>query len=246
MNRTFLAGLAAATLVANYASAADLPRKAPPPVMVAPVSTWTGCYIGGNVGWARVQTKVEFNDVSDFSRSADGFAAGGQIGCDYQFASNWVVGAQLMVDWTDIEASRASALFPGNTIHAKLRGFGTVTGRLGYVVAPSFLLYGKFGWGAYRTDFAIQNASGVEIASANRRQNGFDVGVGGEWMIAPSWSLFVEWDHIFASNNDFTFQTGAVTAPVITRAEIRRDLDKVLVGVNWRFGGAAAPVAARY
>ena len=245
MNRTFLAGLAAATLVANYASAADLPRKAPPPVMVAPVSTWTGCYIGGNVGWARVQTKVEFNNVSDFSRSADGFAAGGQIGCDYQFASNWVVGAQLMVDWTDIEASRASALFPGNTIHAKLRGFGTVTGRLGYVVAPSFLLYGKFGWGAYRTDFAIQNAAGVEIASANRRQNGFDVGVGGEWMIAPSWSLFVEWDHIFAQKKDFFFPNLG-TNPVGRTAEIRRDLDKVLVGVNWRFGGAAAPVAARY
>jgi outer membrane immunogenic protein len=245
MNRTFLAGLAAATLVANYASAADLPRKAPPPVMVAPVSTWTGCYIGGNVGWARVQTKVEFNNVSDFSRSADGFAAGGQIGCDYQFASNWVVGAQLMVDWTDVEASRASALFPGSTIHAKLRGFGTATGRLGYLVAPSFLFYGKFGWGAYRTNFSLQNASGVEIASANRRQNGFDVGVGGEWMIAPSWSLFVEWDHIFAQKKDFFFPNLG-TNPVGRTAEIRRDLDKVLVGVNWRFGGAAAPVAARY
>ena len=30
-----------------------------------------------------------------------------------------------------------------------------------------------------------------------------------------------------------------------TNAEVRRELDKVLVGVNWRFGGAA-PIAARY
>ena len=245
MKKILLSSIALIALAGTYASAADMPVKAPPPVMVAPVSTWTGCYIGGNVGWARVQTKVEFNNVSDFSRSADGFAAGGQIGCDYQFASNWVFGAQLMVDWTDVEASRASVLFPGSTIHAKLRGFGTLTGRVGYLVAPSFLLYGKFGWGAYRTDFAIQNASGVEIASANRRQNGFDVGVGGEWMIAPSWSLFVEWDHIFAQKKDFFFPTLG-TNPVGRTAEIRRDLDKVLVGVNWRFGGAAAPVAARY
>ena len=245
MKKILLSGVALTMLAGGSALAADLPRKAPPPVMVAPVSTWTGCYIGGNVGWARVKTEVKFNGFDEFDRSADGFAAGGQIGCDYQFASNWVVGAQLMVDWTDIEASRASALFPGNTIHAKLRGFGTVTGRLGYVVAPSFLLYGKFGWGAYRTDFAIQNASGVEIASANRRQNGFDVGVGGEWMIAPSWSLFVEWDHIFAQKKDFFFPNLG-TNPVGRTAEIRRDLDKVLVGVNWRFGGAAAPVAARY
>jgi outer membrane immunogenic protein len=245
MHRSVLVGLAAVTLVANYASAADLPRKAPPPpVIVAPVSTWTGCYIGGNVGWARVSTEVTFNGFAEFDRSADGFAAGGQVGCDYQFASNWVIGVQFMADWTDIEASRTSVLFPANTLHAKLRGFGTLTGRLGYAVTPSFLFYGKFGWGAYSTNFSVENAAGVELASANRRQNGFDVGVGGEWMIAPNWSLWIEWDHIFAQDKTFFFPN---LGPVGTTAEVRRDLDKVLVGFNWRFGGVgAAPVAARY
>jgi outer membrane immunogenic protein len=45
--------LAAATigLAASQALAADLPRKAPPPaVPMAPPITWTGCYIGANVG----------------------------------------------------------------------------------------------------------------------------------------------------------------------------------------------------
>jgi outer membrane immunogenic protein len=60
----------------------------------APVYAWTGCYIGGNVGWARAKTEVSFDGVGDFSRSADGFAGGGQIGCDYQFATNWVIGIQ--------------------------------------------------------------------------------------------------------------------------------------------------------
>ena len=244
MHRSVLVGLAAATLVANYASAADLPRKAPPPVVVAPVSTWTGCYIGGNVGWARVSTEVTFNGFAEFDRSADGFAAGGQVGCDYQFASNWVIGVQFMADWTDIEASRTSVLFPANTLHAKLRGFGTLTGRLGYAVTPSFLFYGKFGWGAYSTKFSVENAAGVELASANRRQSGFDLGVGGEWMIAPNWSIWIEWDHIFAQDKTFFFPN---LGPVGTTAEVRRDLDKVLVGFNWRFGGVgAAPVAARY
>ena len=31
------------------AMAADMPVKAPPPVAVA-VATWTGCYIGANIG----------------------------------------------------------------------------------------------------------------------------------------------------------------------------------------------------
>ena len=38
-------------LAASQASAADLPRKAPVYVPPAPPPiTWTGCYIGGNVG----------------------------------------------------------------------------------------------------------------------------------------------------------------------------------------------------
>ena len=52
MKRTLLTGLAAAALVANYAYAADLRVKAPPPPPPpAPVYAWTGCYIGGNIGW---------------------------------------------------------------------------------------------------------------------------------------------------------------------------------------------------
>lgn len=240
MNRTILASLAAATFFANYASAADLPVKAPPPAP-APVYAWTGCYIGGNVGWARVKTEVTFNGVADFNRSADGFAGGGQIGCDYQFASNWVIGVQGLLDWTSIEADRVSVAFPADTIHARVRGFGTITGRLGYTITPSFLLYGKFGWGGYRTHFTVNvTATGAELANASRTQSGFDVGFGGEWMIAPNWSLWVEWDRIFPRDRTVFFPTLAATA------DIRREFDKVLVGFNWRFSGTSTPVAARY
>ena len=240
MKRSILIGLAAATMVANYASAADLPVKAPPPAP-APVYAWTGCYIGGNVGWARVKAEATFNNVGDFDRHVDGFAGGGQVGCDYQFASNWVIGAQFLLDWTNIEASRASVLFPGDTINARVRGFGTLTGRLGYAFSPSFLFYGKFGWGAYRTNFTVVNAAGVELGNGDRTQSGFDLGVGGEWMFARNWSLWIEWDHIFAQNKTFFFPNLPANGRTV---EIRREFDKVLVGLNWRFG--SGPVVARY
>jgi len=243
MNRTILAGLAAATMVATYASAADMPVKAPPPVP-APVYAWTGCYIGGNVGWARAKVEATFNGVGDFDRHTDGFAGGGQVGCDYQFASNWVIGAQFLLDWTNREESRVSVLFPADTIHARMRGFGTATGRLGYAFGPSFLFYGKFGWGGYRTNFTVTNtATGVELANGSRTQSGFDLGVGGEWMITRNWSLWVEWDHIFAQNKTFFFPNLPANGRTV---EIRREFDKVLVGLNWRFGALGAPVAARY
>ena len=59
MRKSSLTLLAAAIgLAASQASAADLPRKAPAYVPPAPPPlTWTGCYIGANVGgaWGRFE-----------------------------------------------------------------------------------------------------------------------------------------------------------------------------------------------
>ena len=73
--------------------AADLPRaytKAPP-VYQAPPS-WSGCYLGGNVGagWDKAQSDgtgfagTSFVPPFDYGSAIIG---GGQIGCEYQFAS---------------------------------------------------------------------------------------------------------------------------------------------------------------
>jgi outer membrane immunogenic protein len=223
--------------------AADLPVKAPPPPP-APVYSWTGCYLGINGGWAQAETRVSFAGVDDFSRSADGGAFGGQIGCDYQFASsNWVIGIQALFDGTNIDADRLSVRFPNTAFHAEVEWFGTISARLGYAITPQFLLYGKVGWGTYETSLtAVNTLTGLEIASVSRRQSGLDAGAGAEWMFTQNWSLWVEWDHIFAEDKTVFFPNlgGGSTA------NVRRDFDKVLVGLNWRFGAAASPVRASY
>src|SRR4249919_3803045 len=122
MKTILLASMALAASMVSPVLAADMPVKAPPPAP-PPVSTWTGCYIGGNVGGARVETSVSILGVDDFSRSKSGLAAGGQIGCDYQFASNWVVGIQGLADWTNLEATRPSARFANTLFQADLKGF---------------------------------------------------------------------------------------------------------------------------
>jgi len=105
MQKHFATLLAAATigLVVGQASAADLPRKAPaymPPP--PPAFTWTGCYIGGNVGgaWANVEVTDVLTSFTA-SHSDSGFAGGGQIGCDYQMGA-WVVGIRNRFDGTRI------------------------------------------------------------------------------------------------------------------------------------------------
>lgn len=96
------------------------------------------------------------------------------------------------------------------------------------LAATVFLLYRKVGWGAYRTRFTINDtATGAELASESRTRGELDAGVGGEWRIAPNWSLWIEWDHIFAERKTVVFLAlGGATA------DIRRDFDKVLLGIN--------------
>ena len=88
------------------ASAADLPRRAPPAAAVyAPVSSWTGCYIGGNAGagWGSGEISSSAGTISGSTDSAR-FVGGGQIGCDWQTGA-WVFGIRNMLDWADAERS---------------------------------------------------------------------------------------------------------------------------------------------
>ena len=228
--------LAFAVALGNSAIAADLPVYRPAPVP-APVYFWTGCYIGGNVGWAQVSAR--FNDRidgDDGRLSSSAFAGGGQIGCDYQFASNWVIGIQGPIDWTDIKRHRVSIIDPELTFQREGNWFATVTARLGYLFTPTFLLYLKGGWGSFNDEFSVATTTtGTTVATVNKTASGGDLGVGFEWMFTPNWTFWVEWDHIFLDNSSIEFTR--IGSP--TRFDnISRDFDKVLFGINWRFGGA--------
>ena len=99
MRKSSLTLLAAVIgLAASQASAADLPRKAPVYVPPAPPPiTWTGCYIGANVGGVFARRSADFAFGTLDSDTNSGFAGGGQIGCDYQFAGGWVFGIRDML-----------------------------------------------------------------------------------------------------------------------------------------------------
>jgi outer membrane immunogenic protein len=222
----------ATSTIATSAMAADMPVKARPAPMPAPVYTWTGCYIGGNVGWAQESVHFDDSDGFDDRRSRSGVAAGGQIGCDYQFASNWMFGVQGMIDATDIKRRRFGAVDSDFSFDHDARWFATVTARLGFLVTPSALLYAKGGWGTVKERSRVFDGdTELVLSSVNRNASGADVGVGLEWMFTPNWTFFVEWDHIFLDHNSIHMDETSF-------ANIHRDFDKVLFGINWRFGGA--------
>ena len=87
--------------------AADLAVKAP----TAPVPfSWTGCYVGGQIGadFSGYKTTNVFGNSISFSST--GFVGGGQIGCDYQFAPRWIVGVEGQAAWTSLKNTHAAAV----------------------------------------------------------------------------------------------------------------------------------------
>jgi len=231
--------------VMQAASAADMPTKAPivkAPVAVA-ISNWTGCYIGANGGGGWSEKKfTNAQGLDEGSHTANGFAAGGQIGCDYQFAPQWVVGIQGMYDWAHLTGSNASVAFPLNTLHTTVRSFGTVTGRLGYLLNPTLLFYGKGGFAWADDRFFCDGAgNGACLAqtgglgySASGTRSGWDAGVGLSWMFMPNWNVWVEYDHLGLGDKTLTFTSNNGNG-FFFKEGIRQRIDKVLVGVDYRF-----------
>ena len=128
--------LLASTVLAGFtvaASAADLPRRAAPPVFApVPVFTWTGFYAGFNAGYGfntqdnRAATVVAVPGTAALFTNAagtafapgvlafgngasnDGFVGGGQIGYNYQFTpgSGVVIGVEADAQYVDFGRNR--------------------------------------------------------------------------------------------------------------------------------------------
>jgi len=243
MRKHFLMLLAGAIgLAASQASAADVPRKAPAVVPPAPPPiTWTGCYIGANVGgiFGRAETSFGFGEVST---NNSGFAGGGQIGCDYQFAGGWVIGIRNMFNGTSLSRDRTffdPVTLSSGTADFHVRWFDTLTGRLGYAFAPGWLLYGQGGvaWVKSSTDV---NFAGIDFGSFDRTRTGWTAGGGVEWMFARGWSAFLEGNYMDFGSNDHTLFDPVCPAGVCT-FNTHAKAATVLVGVNYRFGWGKAP-----
>jgi len=216
----------------GVASAADLPQRPAyqAPAVVAPAPSWTGCYIGGNVGAGWGRAKVDAGGSGSVSATNDGAVAGGQIGCDYQFAgSGFVVGIRDMFDWTGLEgdATFSSGALAGNTANSKTRWFNTLTGRIGYSVFPTSLLYFQGGGAWSRMNVDIINGNGAQIGQFANNKGGYVVGAGWEYKFAPNWSAFVEYNYM-----NFGTTTGTTSTGV--NLNLDKDAQAVVFGLNWR------------
>ena len=169
---------------AAAARAADLPTKAPPPAPPPiPAHTWTGFYVGGNVGGAWGNRDVAYVldpfSVNVFdtppqpaSFRTSGVIGGLQVGYNWQVHRNWLIGQESDFNWSNMKGSGSSpaaaqfGLAPPisfvATADEHIRWFGTFRGRLGYLPTDNLLAYvtGGFAYGTVERGGTLTRTTG--------------------------------------------------------------------------------------
>lgn len=203
--------LAASLLAITAASAADLPRRSAVPANVmapAPISNWSGFYVGGHLGLAG----VSFKDNFATSATGNGLFGGAQLGYDHQFGS---IVAGLAADFS-LSNVRGSSVGFGSANH---KYTGSLRARLGFLATNDFLIYATGGY--TNTNF---NASFGGFSQTSN-VGGYNLGLGGEYKLNRNWSAFAEYR--YTKYNQASLAAGAWL--------INANSNDVRLGVNYKF-----------
>ena len=256
--RTRLLGLLAATALTtaglSAASAADLPvRAAPPVIAVAPIFTWTGFYVGGNLGWGWRDDDNEAviltgpgvpggleGGTLNFGSGDDGtFTGGGQIGYNYQIGS-FVIGAEADIQWIDTDDNDAVFIpgpgFAGTFVPGEFEDasdwWGTVRLRAG-VAFDRFLVYATGGLAYTEDNTGWALGGGVEWALPVNvfGSSAVTLGLEGLWV-----SIDQDDDDINRPIGTFTPVGGAPVNVFLPQNNDEQDFFVARAKLNFKFG----------
>jgi outer membrane immunogenic protein len=209
IRRLSLSSVAMATLSCSAVLAADIPSL-PPPVPYVPAFTWTGLYLGANVGFGGDRFVYPFSAVAvggdaaiagSGSITSSGVIGGGQVGYNWEFPNNFLLGFETDFDGASIRgkvtANAAGAIGGapfGVTaqLGSRINYIGTVRARVGYAW-DRFLVYGTggFAYGQVNSAASVAVQAGGEGRHPRRSCAGVQTVLahfGRDWPAArPRW-----------------------------------------------------------
>jgi outer membrane immunogenic protein len=244
-------------LTIGVANAADLPRKAPAPVVVAPACAQFGGWYIGIQGGAIAQ-RHDFTDLDDFfgddvadhvsTRRVSGFV-GPQAGWNWQWNCT-VFGLQADWSWTGgrHEHSFNNGSFDAHVNH-RMKWFATIRARSG-VVVNNLLLYvtGGFAFANNRREHFFDDGEDTFIFTHNKTRFGLALGAGTEWSFGNNWSLGTEFLYMAFERDRraFTCPSGTSCSGDTFRFEHLNDAWVSRIYLNYRFGGGGGGGAFGY
>jgi outer membrane immunogenic protein len=229
------------------AMSADLPARPvykAPPAPVAPPFSWTGFYIGGNIGagWNQGNLNDSFGLFSGGANNNATFLGGGQVGANYQI-NNFVFGVEGDFDWlanNNNSGNGTTIITPGGSTVISGSNNGrwltTLTGRLG-VAFDRVLVYGKGGgaWVGSNNLTLLDVPTGTTVSFNNSNTNtGWVAGGGVEWAFTQNWTAKAEYDYVGLNSYSLTVPAGlALAGDVFSTGN--RNVQMFTVGINYLF-----------
>ena len=253
MKKLLLVSASAGSLsIAGPSLSADMPINVTKAFVPAPAFTWTSCYLGAHAGggWANKEVTDPVQLVQDSlsgapvttgvttaNLSPSGAIVGGQIGCDYQFASNWDVGIEGAASGSTMKGSTSVGLpagFPADTaiVTARTDFLPSLTARLGYAV-DNWLLYVRSGAALTGGKYSVTGTftgTGFGFEGLDSRV-GFTAGAGVEWAFLGHWSAMLEYDYYQFDHGNVLMSDSInmVSGPV----DVKQSVQIVKVGLNF-------------
>jgi len=206
--RVFLLFMATC-VISGSVQAADLPARVEPaaPVAYVPVFSWTGFYIGGELGW--IQTNPEYTTgavllgapfVVTSGSNKNGLSYGALAGYNYQMG-NVVLGIEGDFEGWTVGTLNYTAI-TGDFLTAHSKWGGSVRGRLGY--AADRALFYLTGGAAFVSNETSIPTTGISIGDDSTRV-GWTVGVGLDYAFTNNWFTGVEYRYSQFESKSFVY-----------------------------------------
>jgi outer membrane immunogenic protein len=212
--------------------------------------SWTGFYVGGNVGASWTDSSAKFANVpvpivgggdGNYALDETGIVGGLHAGYGLQI-SQVVVGVEGDMSFLGgSKSSRAVAInqvmFPGfsETVSSETNWIGTLRGRLGWAY-NSFLFYatGGLAWGDVKARFDA-NQAGVSSAwySTSNIEQGWALGGGVEWAVTNNVIVRGEFMHIDLGSTTLNTPVNGTSFATSTRFDNRFNI--LRAGVSYKF-----------
>jgi outer membrane immunogenic protein len=196
---------------------------------------------------------VVTNGSASGALNTGGGLFGGQVGCNYQFASSWVAGLQGDLAGANLTGRGFDPLDPilggsgTSTIGVKTDWLASVTGRIGYAFNNNrTLVYVKGGaaWAHNKWDLS-QAFNAYSSGYLSETRVGPTVGVGVEYMFAKNWTVFGEYNYYTFSGDKLLISIPGPGLPN-SFSSGGQQIQTVKVGVNYLFNWGPTPVVAKY
>ena len=194
-----------ALVAATGAKAADaVIEQEPVPVVIAPSFTWSGAYIGGQIGYGWGKSNFDGDIYSYGDVKPDGFLGGIYAGYNFDLGNNIVLGIDGDVTYNDV--SKGIDVYDGDIavgdFETKLRWSGAVRARVGYAI-DRFLPYiaGGVAFGDVKNSGSIRDIG----FSESKTLTGWTAGAGIDYAATDNLIVRLEYRYTDYGDKDIDF-----------------------------------------